>query len=128
MDDSFILLDKMIQRRYKLATKDKIYDFHFKFRKAFESLSKIISSLANFITIKEFEELLISPKKVPLSFLNYQEELTKFSEIVGDLKLIGFDGYEIVKIVDFLIGFLKNDKNNMKQKALLQLLERLFII
>ncbi|MFX0137663.1 MAG: hypothetical protein ACFFDN_28750 [Candidatus Hodarchaeota archaeon] len=128
MEDSIVPLHKLIQRYYKLAIKEEISDFNPRFRNAFEELCKLISSLSNFVEIKDFESFLGTPKVIPLVFLNQKEELIKFSNIIEDLKQLGFINYDILKILEILMKFLKNDEKNKKLNAFLQLLEQLFII
>ena len=122
MDVSIVPLYKIIQRRYKLAIKEKISDFNPRFRNAFEELCKLISSLSNFVEIKDFESFLMPPKVIPLAFLNKQEDLVKFSKIIKELKDLGFSIHDILKMLDITLRFLKNDEKNKKLNAFLQLL------
>ena len=82
-------LHKIIQRYYKLAIKENINDFNSKFRKTFKELCKSISTLSNFVKMKDFEEFLGTPKVISPAFLGNQEELIKFSNLMEDLKMIG---------------------------------------
>lgn len=121
-------LHKIIQRYYKLAIKENINDFNSKFRKTFKELCKSISTLSNFVKMKDFEEFLGTPKVISPAFLGNQEELIKFSNLMEDLKQLGFIYYDILKILEILMNFLKNDERNEKLNAFLQLIEQLFII
>ena len=128
MKNSIVPLHKIIQRYHKLAIKENINDFSPRFRETFIELCKSISNLSNFVKMIDFEDFFSSPKVVSLAFLNNREELLKFSKIIEDLKQLGFVNHDILKILDILMNFLKQDEKNKKFNAFLQLLEQLFVI
>ncbi len=121
-------LHKIIQRYYKLSIKENINDFNPRFRKTFKELCETISNLSDFVNIKDFEDFLRTPKVISPAFLGNQKELLKFSNLIEDLKQLGFVNYDIIKIIEILLNFLKNDEKNKKLNAFMQLIEQLFII
>jgi len=128
LDESFTSLYKIIQRNYKLYTKEKKDNFHLNFKKSFEKLCRTLANLSDFATVEDFEKILISPKEIPSSFLSNQDELINFSKIVENLKDLHFSSYDILKLISVLLKYLKNGEKNKKLDAMMQILERLFII
>ena len=128
LDDSIISLYKIIKRNYKLAIKENIGDFYPRFHETFELLCQMISSLANSVSIDEFKKIIIPPKEIPLIFLEHKDKLAEFSKIIQELHNLQFNSYEIIDMIQILLEFLKDDQNNVKLHAFMNLLERLFII